>query len=266
MKFIQLKFIQLKFIGFRALGFISLFAGLFMLGSATATAGEFEPTFVTTADCESFTVHWGPSGFRGATEITVTIGTVPYFNTSVSGSSGTITEAIVPALTGVSDIVIAINIRAFSYRRSLTINVDCSDNAGFAIAANSGDYVPPCEDGRTTSNLCEPLAIYSLISDDGIGMIIYSTPRGVNVGTFALYIAAEDFDALPADIETSCVIAASDDNRVVAYLLPTGEIEVNHGPDEDGRVFIYRYTGFPSLPVIDATVSETALPAGPSCF
>lgn len=97
-------------------------------------------------------------------------------------------------------------------------------------------------------------------------MIIYEIPRGTDVGTFVLYIAAEDFDALPASVESPCVIDASADGTVVAYLLPSGEIQINGGPDEEGKVFVYRYAAFPSQPETETFIGETALPTGPSCF
>ncbi|MGJ3237710.1 MAG: hypothetical protein ACFE0Q_03290 [Anaerolineae bacterium] len=129
-------------------------------------------------------------------------------------------------------------------------------------SSSSSSFIEQCADGRLNANLCEPLAIYPVISDDGVGLTIYEIPRGSDVGVFQLYVDAERLSDLP-DTDEVCTIDASADGSVVVYLLPTGEIQVNAGPDDDDKVFVYRFetlSGLPEIETYSASTTPTILP------
>jgi len=133
--------------------------------------------------------------------------------------------------------------------------------------SSSEPLIQMCADGRTNTNLCDPLAIYPVESDDGTGMVIYRIPRDSgDIGEFEVYISAEDLDSLPDKVDKACTIAASDDGYVVVYLLDTGEIQVNTGPDEENKFFVFRYENFPEVPQVETYVGTDKLPTSPSCW
>lgn len=151
-----------------------------------------------------------------------------------------------------------------------TFNITCatgtSDNITVDIKESS-PLIELCDDGRTNKNLCEPIAIYPVESDDGVGMVIYHIPRDSDdVGIFKVYIAAEDLDRLPDEVAEACTIATSADGLVGVYLLPDGAIQVQIGPDEEYKYFVYRYESFPSLPEVETYFGDAALPILPSCW
>lgn len=126
--------------------------------------------------------------------------------------------------------------------------------------------IKQCNDGRLNIYMCEPLAIYAVDYDGEDGMVSYFIYWGNDFGHFAFEITPEELAALPTDVEEVCVIASSANGLAVAYLLPSGEIQVNAGPDNEGKVFIYRFSEFPSIPDVDTYMGTgTALPTAPPC-
>lgn len=107
-----------------------------------------------------------------------------------------------------------------------------------------------CADGRLTFTLCQPLVIYPVVSEDGIGLTMYLVARdSEGAGEFMLYIPAETFDDLPDQVAENCTIDSSENGQVVAYLLNSGQYQVNVGPDEEGKVFAYIFNDLASPPV-----------------
>ena len=124
-----------------------------------------------------------------------------------------------------------------------------------------------CGDGRLSYTLCQPLAVYPVVSDDGIGLTIYLVSRGSDIGQFMLYIPAETFNELPDTLAENCTIASSEDGRVVVYLLTSGQIQINVGPDEEGKVFAYIFNDLQSAPVsIDSYISGETPEILPACL
>lgn len=242
----------------------SFLVGLFLISSSVAYAdlGFFASIDAT---CDGFTLTWGPPETGGSSTVSIFINDELFSTATESATNGTITESIDPPLTGTSVVrtLIAISGTGFAANVTDSVTVDCSEAD---TATTSVEYIQLCGDGRTNINVCEPLAIYPLVSEAGTGMIIYSTPRGSNFGVFELAIPAEALQALPTAISEACVVDASDDGDVVVYLLTTGEIQINIGPDEEGKVFVFRYAAFPGQPELETFIGETALPTEPSCF
>jgi hypothetical protein len=95
---------------------------------------------------------------------------------------------------------------------------------------------------------CDRLAVYPLVSDTGVGLTIYTLSRGSNDGHFALYLPEEQFESLPETVAANCTIAHSEDETVVVYLLTSGQIQINVGPDDEGKVFVYIFDDLLSAP------------------
>lgn len=145
-----------------------------------------------------------------------------------------------------------------------TLSISCTGQNSDTVS--SSGFLKLCDDGRANTNLCDPLAIYPVETDDGVGMVIYRTTReNGGVGEFEIYISAEELANLPDKVDQACTIAASEDGYVVVYLLDTGEIQVNTGPDEENKFFVFRFENFPDEPVVETYFGTDKLPIFPSC-
>jgi hypothetical protein len=141
--------------------------------------------------------------------------------------------------------------------------VEVSGCVGVEVAEVSS---PPCSDGRLTYFTCDQVAVYPRASEDGVGWAIYRLLRGSDAGQFALDIPETRFENLPDTVEANCTIDASDDGKVVVYLLTTGEIQINVGPDDEGKVFVFIFDDLNSAPNrLDTYMSGTTPDRLPSC-
>jgi hypothetical protein len=124
----------------------------------------------------------------------------------------------------------------------------------------------PCADGRLTYTLCQPLVVYPVISEDGVGWTIYRVEQDSAMGQFMFYVPAEVFDSLPDEIPANCTIDRSDNGQVVLYRLTSGQYQINVGPDHEGKVFVYIFNDLTSAPVsIDTYVAGMRPEILPSC-
>jgi hypothetical protein len=119
-----------------------------------------------------------------------------------------------------------------------------------------------CDDGRTNINLCEPLAVYPVESDDGIGMVIYAVTRGDDIGDWMLYVPAEDMAQLG---EGQCLLATSGDGFVTVFWM-NGTMLVYAGPDDEGKVFVFIYHSFPGVPSFETYFGSAPDLAFPNCI
>lgn len=214
--------------------------------------------------CDKLTVTWSHSE---GTESGIIIVNGDTFDLIVleffEGSSGSYTITFDPPLAKTTNLFIDIGIFADEELIAESmLMVNCSD-----VPTNLDDSLPDCTDGRLTYTLCQPLVVYPVISDDGVGMTIYLVSRGSDVGQFMLYIPAETFEALPDQVPANCTIDSSEDGRVVVYRLTSGEYQVSVGPDEEGKVFAYIFTDLTSAPVrIDSVISGLKPEILPACI
>lgn len=147
-------------------------------------------------------------------------------------------------------------------------DVTCSEIAEVMVVIPQAEAVQYlCADGRLTYTLCDPLVVYNVVSDDGVGLIMYTSSRDSDgLGEFKLEIPAETFASLPANPDANCTIASSDDGTVVVYLLTTGEIQIDAGPDEESKVFSYIFADLVTPPTsINSFISEGTPEILPSC-
>lgn len=101
-----------------------------------------------------------------------------------------------------------------------------------------------CDDGRINYNHCDKIAMYAMSDEGGFGLDVLIVdhlivPRG------AIFVSAAELDALPDNPARNILIATSPDGLVRFYKLAGGEYQVNYGPDEDNKVFVFRWTGLP---------------------
>lgn len=98
-------------------------------------------------------------------------------------------------------------------------------------------------DGRLNNRHGDQIAIFPADDANGRGVQVWLA-GGVDMPTFSVEISADELAALPdADTLTEpYLIAESDDGLVQVWLLPTGEVQFNYGPDSEGKIFVYRFT------------------------
>jgi hypothetical protein len=119
---------------------------------------------------------------------------------------------------------------------------------GTVIATNApapGEATPQCPDGRINFNHCDKVAIYATPDGDGYGLGVYVVD-GVSVPVYALFVSAEELAALPEQPESVIQIVQSADGKVTLYRHSNGDYQVNYGPDFEGKIFTFRWSGLPA--------------------
>jgi hypothetical protein len=101
-----------------------------------------------------------------------------------------------------------------------------------------------CADGRINYMDCEPIAIYPKHREDGYGLEVWIVDTSP-VGRFGFYVSPAQLAALPDKPEQAIRIAESKDGFAALYKLSSGEYQVNAGPDFEGKVFVFRFSGLP---------------------
>lgn len=115
-----------------------------------------------------------------------------------------------------------------------------------------------CDDGRINTNLCEPVAIYPIVDEDDIHMVIYNVESGDDEGELSLFVDAEILSGVPDDNEYPIELARSTDNFAILYWMPDGNYVVSAGPDFEGKVFLFTFSEFPSqVPTVVTYFSDT---------
>lgn len=117
-----------------------------------------------------------------------------------------------------------------------------------AVSCTEGEdgLRPYCPDGRINYRDCEPVAIYPVQDEDGVGILVYVVKReDKGVGEFGFFVSFAELNALPENPEEPILIAETDDGFAQLYKLPSGEYQVNAGPDDEGKVFEFRFSIIP---------------------
>jgi hypothetical protein len=148
-----------------------------------------------------------------------------------------------------------------------SVTVEGGDSATYTVSScsegseSSGEtYTQMCDDGRANTNLCEPIAIYPIETDDGTGITIWDTRRTGSRGQL-VYLAAEELANLP---ENNCILGQSSDGYVTVIVLG-GHIVIIAGPDDENKTFIFFFEEFPGSPVTDTMFGELIFDL-PACF
>ena len=202
-------------------------------------------------DCDSATVSWtSPFAFVRVTIINKTTGAtlVPQFETT---PSGTYSAGFSPALENGTIVEVSVTVEGGA---SATYTVDgCS-------SVEIERYTEMCGDGRANVNLCEPIAIYPIETDDGTGITIWDTRRTGSRGQL-VYLAAEELASLP---DFNCILSTSGDGYVTVISF-NDDIVIIAGPDDENKTFIFYFEEFPGTPATDTLFGRIELDL-PACF
>jgi hypothetical protein len=102
----------------------------------------------------------------------------------------------------------------------------------------------PCGDGRLDTN-CQSIAIYPNMDEGGSSITVWIVYPGNSTGSFGFHVTAEELAALPGNPEEPIMVIHSGDNYATLYWLPSNEYQINVGPNEENKVFVYRFTTLP---------------------
>lgn len=256
---------------------------ILMTGVMTVQAGFTTEVDSASAssDCDIVSGSWShPFGDYTIVTISPDGGGAPLHSQRFDNNSGTFNFDLSPNLA--DGTIIRVEIEVFEerrlsigkdilYKRDSSVeglpppvarsrfDVTCSKTAEIMVVVPQAEAIRYlCADGRLTYTLCDPLVVYNVVSSDGVGLIMYTSSRdNAGLGEFKLEIPAETFASLPANPDVNCTIASSDDGTVVVYLLSTGEIQINTGPDGEGKVFSYIFADLVTPPTsINSFISE----------
>jgi hypothetical protein len=122
----------------------------------------------------------------------------------------------------------------------------------FYTAGGAPRIRPECPDGRINYNNCDKIAIYPVKDEDSFGIQVYVVDHKA-VPEFVLFVSAADLDVLPANPDKVIVIAQSTNGLVVLYKHPNGDYQINYGPDFEGKVFTFRFSGLPATSYPEVT-------------
>jgi hypothetical protein len=128
-------------------------------------------------------------------------------------------------------------------------------------ASSTINIRPQCPDGRLNYNNCDKIAIYPVKDEGKFGLEIWILDKKI-VPEFALFISAADLAALPDSPTRVLTVATSQDGLVTLYKHPNGDYQVNYGPDFEGKVFTFRFSGLPpaSYPEVTTFMLGALLP------
>ena len=133
--------------------------------------------------------------------------------------------------------------------RGAEVSVLTFDPADYVPACESLPYIGIEEDDAITINdvsSANEVSIYESTDESGAPSLnLYDVDEDGN-GTYALTITQDDiapFDGNPPSENTE--ILTSIDGNIRVFVLNTGEIQVNSGPDEEGKIRVVIMDGIP---------------------
>jgi hypothetical protein len=238
-------------------GLVNMFSKRTLIGILIALAVVVIPVFAGNSAITSFTANCTSAvvGFfviEGRINLTITdVDTKENLfsdTRSAPPNTGTFNATFNSPLANGTRIQATIN-----QSNSAIITVNCSGGDG-------DGYTEMCDDGRTNTNLCEPVAIYPIETDDGIGINIWDARRTGTEGEL-LYISAEQRAQLST---ASCIMGKSKDGFVIMVWLGDA-LRVYAGPDDENKTFIFIYKTFPSLPTFETFFGSPQINL-PACF
>lgn len=226
---------------------------LTLAGSDCGCSGEDEVDSVQiTFRCDNLNIRWSHGSGDGSIVLVGSFSEL--LDIQIYDSpSGSFSMNFDPPLDPETTLVIIIGIFEGTIDESEEIPTVGEPVAFSFLQVNCGEdddqKIRGCLDGRLTFDMCQPLVVYPLVSDDGVGWNVYLVGEEDGVGHFMFYVPAETFDALPDEVAENCTVDHSDDGQVVMYLLSSGEFQINVGPDHEGKHFVYIFNDLLSPPV-----------------
>lgn len=224
--------------------FMLLLFGVFIVSISPVLAGTTRTleilSFSITCTTARVTYEANSSGGFDFAEITVENLTTGNTVASTMDSPWDATVTLTYPAQPVGSVLI-ITVSTFTTVSSDAIAVSCVEGA-------AGSAVPVCPDGRLNAFDCEPVAIYPVFDEDSYGIEIWIVKADENgVGRFGFFVSSVDLDALPENPKEPILVAESEDGFVKLYKLPTGELQVNAGPDHEGKIFVFTLEDFPNV-------------------
>lgn len=140
-----------------------------------------------------------------------------------------------------------------------SLDVEADPSLGceqFATVTASGFFgstnAPQCPDGRINYNHCDKIAIYPVKDEGSFAIEVWIVDHKV-LPEFALFVSSADLKALDQKPEKIVTIATSSNGLVTLYKHPNGDYQVNYGPDFEGKVFTFRFSGLPAATYPEVT-------------
>ncbi len=99
--------------------------------------------------------------------------------------------------------------------------------------------IPAITDGR----LLTTITVGAVYADED-GVTVYAIDDK-SVGKLALFVSAEELEALPENPDENLLVAQSEDGKFTLYKLTTGEYQVNMGPDAEGKTQVIIFDALP---------------------
>jgi hypothetical protein len=226
-----------------------LFMLFSLLGVPFALAGVAAPglsvTITSNSACNgvAFTVTNTSGGTLSTIDISIWDGAKTIFSQTISLANGTSQNFNVSFPTTEPSGTTLV-IRAQDSAIYDQVQYNCF---GLLTLSGNTSAVPPsrlCDDGRINYNNCDKVAIYPVADEDSYGLEVWIVDDG-NTPSFGFFVSAARLDRLPDKPTHNIRIAISKDRRTALYKLTTGEYQVNYGPDAEGKVFVYTFSGLP---------------------
>ena len=106
------------------------------------------------------------------------------------------------------------------------------------LDCNEGGIPSKCPDNRLNGNLCEPIAIYAAIDDDGSYFItVYQSAPEAEIGKLLFELTSDEIAAASAGE----IIDSASNGFAKAYLDGAGNIIFEAGPDFEGKIFYFSF-------------------------
>lgn len=153
-----------------------------------------------------------------------------------------------PAFTTVALLVNQLNSLTLSYTSPVsgTYQVFVSDNEGLptglttysisvgcSSGATAGEAVPFRPDSRINPHQEAPVAVYCQDDD-----LVFYAIGADSKGTLALYVPASDLEDTSPAVNT---LIAQADPGISLYRLTSGDLQMNVGPDTEGKYYVYMW-------------------------
>lgn len=120
-----------------------------------------------------------------------------------------------------------------------------------SLTVNPADYIPDCarlpvgsaegasprDDGRIAT-----LGMNAVVYIEDQRLMVYGIDANGR-GFPAVTVTAEDLAPYPAKPAENTLILSTEDGRIAVYRLTTGELQVNVGPDAEGKVQVATFSG-----------------------
>jgi hypothetical protein len=229
---------------------------ILMITAAPAFAGGSPITASCAAGTHFLVVTYALASSSNAISLELKSGSGSPATISASGASGTIQTTwtganlniqfnyevrvpqIFPVIPGVQFTIMSPQVATATVSCSASVAPPTSPVVNYGTLPPA---VPSFSDGRLTNRHGDQIAVFSTVEDGKIGLQVWLVD-GLTVPAFALDISAGDIEEAQAQEGVTVLMGESEDRLVRVFKLDSGEIQINYGPDSEGKLFVYRFT------------------------